>query len=59
MDRRTYEGMVGYVDGYKACFQQFADYLDKYDAERARLKMEMLVMAVEDVVLEQTEREGE
>ena len=59
MYRRTYDGMVGYVDGYKACFQQFANYLDKYDAERARNKMEMLVMAVEDVVLLQTDRSSE
>lgn len=59
MHRRTYDGMIGFVDGYKTCFQQFTNYLDKCGAERARLKMEMLVMAVEDVVLEQTEREGE
>lgn len=56
LERRTYDGMKGFADGFFSCFRQFKDYIEK-DPETAIEKMQNIVGFVEDFVLE--EREGE
>ena len=56
LERRTYDGMKGFADGFLACFRQFKDYIEK-DPETAIEKMQNIADFVEDFVL--TEREGE
>ena len=56
LERRTYDGMKGFADGFFSCFIQFKDYIKK-DPETAIEKMQNIVDFVEDFVL--TESEGE
>ena len=56
LERRTYDGMKGFADGFFSCFRQFKDYIEK-DPETAIEKMQNIVDFVEDFVLK--EREGE
>lgn len=58
MERRTFDGVKGYVDGYSDCYRQFVNYLGNHLPEDAITKMEALMMAVENVLMDipQTER---
>lgn len=56
LERRTYDGMKGFADGFFSCFRQFKDYIEK-DPETAIEKMQNIADFVEDFVLK--EREGE
>lgn len=48
---RTYEGMIGYYEGYYDCFQQFASYLADDDSTfKACQKMNMIVNLIEKAV---------
>lgn len=51
MNERTFDGMVGFVDGYNLCFKQFCEYLNKYDSDEAIQKMAIIKSAVNNVAL--------
>lgn len=52
MERRTLDGVKGYVDGYGDCYRQFVNYLGNYLPEDAITKMGVLMLAVENVLKE-------
>ena len=52
LERRTYDGMKGFADGFLSCFRQFKNYIEK-DPETAIEKMQNIVDFVDDFVLTQ------
>ncbi len=50
MEFRTFDGMIGYADGYNFCYEQFCEYLASHEKTEAIRKMTFLVDAVNAVV---------
>ena len=50
MEFRTFDGMIGYADGYNSCYKQFCEYLASHEKTEAIRKMTILVDAVNAVV---------
>ena len=46
LKQRTPDGIKGYEDGYRACVEQFKEYLSKYSTEEAIQRMDDLASLI-------------
>ena len=55
MRTRTEDEINAYIDGFNACFRMFSNYLKESSAEVAQEKMDLMVVAVNNVARKQVD----